>query len=62
MRLNYLKATQLPRAFLPPSPQKFLVLIWSSSKGWKAESTLKPINSFSISNLRIFAIVARYGQ
>ena len=28
--------------FLPLSSQKFLVLIWSTSEGWKAESTLEP--------------------
>ena len=32
--------------FLPESSQKFLVLIWLSSKGWKAESTLKQPNGF----------------
>ena len=28
--------------FLPLSPQKFLVLIWSTRERWKAESTLEP--------------------
>ena len=28
--------------FLPLSSQKFLVLILSTSEGWKAESTLEP--------------------
>ena len=28
--------------FLPLSSQKFLVLIWSTLEGWKAESTLEP--------------------
>ena len=32
--------------FLPFSSQKFLVLILSTSEGWKAESTLKPPSDF----------------
>ena len=32
--------------FLPLSSQKFLVLIWSTSGGLKAESTLQPLSSF----------------
>ena len=32
--------------FLPLSSQKFLLLILSTSKGWKAESTLEPPNGF----------------
>ena len=32
--------------FLPFSPQKFLVLILSTSEGWKAESTLEPPSGF----------------
>ena len=32
--------------FLPPSSQKFLVFIWSTSEGWKAETTLEPPNGF----------------
>ena len=32
--------------FLPLSSQKFLVLIWSSSDGWKAESTLELPSAF----------------
>ena len=32
--------------FLPLSTQKFLVLILSTSKGWKAESTLEPLSGF----------------
>ena len=31
---------------LPLSSQKFLVLILSTSEGWKAETTLEPINGF----------------
>ena len=31
-----------PVYFLPLSSQKFLVLILSTSEGWKAESTLEP--------------------
>ena len=32
--------------FLPFSSQKFLVLISSTSEGWKAESTLEPPSGF----------------
>ena len=32
--------------FLPLSSQKFLVLILSTSVGWKAESTLEPPSGF----------------
>ena len=32
--------------FLPLSYQKFLVLILSTSEGWKAESTLEPPSGF----------------
>ena len=32
--------------FLPLSSQKFLVLILSTSEGWKTESTLEPHNGF----------------
>ena len=32
--------------FLPLSSQKFLVLVLSTSEGWKAESTLEPPSSF----------------
>ena len=32
--------------FLPQSSQKFLVLILSTSKGWKAESNLEPPSGF----------------
>ena len=32
--------------FLPFSSQKFLLLISSTSEGWKAESTLEPPNGF----------------
>ena len=32
--------------FLPFSSHKFLVLILSSSEGWKAESTLEPLSGF----------------
>ena len=32
--------------FLPFSSQKFLVLILSTSKGWKAESNLEPPSGF----------------
>ena len=32
--------------FLPFSSQKYLVLIFSTSEGWKAESTLEPPSGF----------------
>ena len=32
--------------FLPLRSQEFLVLIWSISEGWKAESTLQPPSAF----------------
>ena len=32
--------------FLPFTSQKFLVLILSTSEGWKAESTLEPPSGF----------------
>ena len=32
--------------FLPFSSQNFLVLILSTSEGWKAESTLEPLSGF----------------
>ena len=32
--------------FLPLSSEKFLVPIWSTSEGWKAESTLEPPGGF----------------
>ena len=32
--------------FLPLSPQKFLVLVWSTSEEWKAKSTLEPPSDF----------------
>ena len=35
-----------PVYFLPLSSQKFLVLILSTSEGWKAESTLEPPSGF----------------
>ena len=34
--------------FLPLSSQKFLVLILSTSEGWKAESTLEPPGGFEL--------------
>ena len=36
--------------FLPLSPQEFLILIWSTSQGWKAESTLEPPSGFEPGN------------
>ena len=32
--------------FLPLSPRKFLVLVLSSSEGWRVESTLEPPSGF----------------
>ena len=32
--------------FLPLGPQDFLVLIYSTSEGWKAELTLEPPSGF----------------
>ena len=32
--------------FLPLSSQKFLILIWLISEGWKVESTLEPPSGF----------------
>ena len=49
MRVNCLKAqSHCEEAvyFLSLSHQKLLVLIWSSSEGWKAESTLEPPSGF----------------
>ena len=42
--------------FLPLSSQKFLVLILSTLKGWKAESTLEPPSGFEhrTSSLRTY--------
>ena len=42
-RLEALRGGSL---LLPLSPQKFLVLILSTSEGWKAESTLEPPSGF----------------
>ena len=35
------RATTMIVYFLSLSPQEFLVLVWSTSEGWKAESTLE---------------------
>ena len=46
---NYLKATEPPQTavyILPLSPQKVLLLIWSTSEGWKAEATFEPPGTF----------------
>ena len=50
MAFNCLKA-RLPLHkeivhFLPLSPQEFLILIWSTSEGWKAELALEPPSGF----------------
>ena len=37
--------------FLPLSSQKFLVLILSTSEGWKAELTLEPPSGFELGTL-----------
>ena len=34
--------------FLPLSPQKFLVFIWSTMKGWYTESILDPTSGFEL--------------
>ena len=34
--------------FLPVSPQEYLVLVSSISKGWKVDSTLEPLSDFEI--------------
>ena len=39
--------------FLPISPQKFLVLLWSTSERWKAEFTLEPTSSFELGTPRL---------
>ena len=55
LRPLFMDGVQLPQGwshfeeavyFLPLSSQKFLVLILSTSKGWKAESTLEPPSGF----------------
>ena len=55
MPLFFMDGVQLPQSyshlkeavyFLPFSSQKFLVLILSTSEGWKAESTLEPPSGF----------------
>ena len=47
MEFNCLKATAtLRRQFTFYHSQKFLVLILSTSEGWKAESTLEPPSGF----------------
>ena len=50
MGFNCLKAIQSHYEetvyFLPLSSQKLLVLIWSTSEGWKAESTVEPPSGF----------------
>ena len=42
--------------FLPFSSQKFLVLILSTSEGWKAESTLEPPKGFEYWSYRILCV------
>ena len=37
--------------FLPFSSQNFLVLILSTSEGWKAEFTLEPLSGFEYGTL-----------
>ena len=52
MGFNCLKATEPLQGdslfFLPISSQKFLVLIWSTLEGWKAESTLEPPSGIKV--------------
>ena len=38
------RATTWRVYFLPLSPQEFLVLIWSTLEGWKADLTMEPPN------------------
>ena len=50
MEFNCLKAAEPLRRdsfyLFQLSPQEFLVLIWSISEGWKAESILEPSSGF----------------
>ena len=43
--------------FLPFSSQKFLVLILSTSEGWKAESTLEPPSGFETKHKNLIKLV-----
>ena len=67
MGFNCLKAEEALRGnslLFTTSPQKFLVLIWSTLEGWTAELTLEPPSGFehgtpgllfeSLSNLRFY--------
>ena len=49
--------------FLPLSSEKFLVPIWSTSEGWKAESTLEPPGGFEHRTIGLccwYSMKARY--
>ena len=48
------------RKFLPLGLQKFLVLIWSTSKGWKAESTLEPSSGYEPKTPGLWIVYSLY--
>ena len=54
MGFNYLKVRSPCKEtvyFLPLNPLEFLVLILSTSEGWKAELTLEPPSGFELETL-----------
>ena len=54
MGSDCLMATEALRGdFLPLSSLEFLLLIWSTSKGWKAELTLEPSGGFEPKTLEL---------
>ena len=45
--LSRLQSHEIETAYLPPlSPQEYLELIFTTSKGWKTELTLEPLSGF----------------
>ena len=46
MEFNCINAAEPLRGDSPLNLQEVLVLIWVTSEGWKAESTLEPPNGF----------------